>query len=470
MVQIWMKLVIVLATLLATLEGLRAQCPDTGRVRDPNAPAGKSQSTNRQCASFTLSIGIVSVSSPTTCEDSYVWRDGDLFHCGGTANGLCCVPNDHKQWVTLFGPSNTCPQPPAAMPSTVQEAFNIINCGKPTQGRKTFNNSAKCYGCDQPQCAGTTGNPGIASTHGDPAHGELVGGYIAWYKNPDVHLPPAEASLVAGWGAQIANIPASELPSLMRELWLSVQPMEYVQGLVASVVRTEVVGNGELITHSYVLKGSVAADGRFSLTSTSEYEGPGEVVQANFDVSYDHRALYRGQQGATFYSAFSQARPDFVTHFRTVFAEVIPVIDWVRGPLCVPLRSDISWESSPAIVEIGGAPTAVIQIVETYPTLSLPGRRVYDVDGSGVAPRVLRIRTMQGESVLVERLFSAHRELEPGVSRPMKMITRWFEPGASIAHTTETLDVRQVRLAADDEVKSWRRASDQNKWHIFRAQ
>ncbi|MEZ6035932.1 MAG: hypothetical protein R3F29_00535 [Planctomycetota bacterium] len=446
-------------------------CQNQGRTRDPLVPAGKNNSTTRNCASFTLNIPLIgSVTSPAQCEDSYTWRDADLFTCAGTGSGpdLCCDPNDHKQLVQLFGPSNTCPQPPAVMPANMQAAFNIVNCGTPAPGRKTYNNSAKCFPCTEPKCKGLTGKS-VSSTFGDPGHGEQVGDYLAWYKNPDVYLPAADPSLVAGWGSANANIAATDLPPVMRELWLAMPPLECVQGLVASVVRTETDGNGETWTHKFVLQGAVAGDGRFSLSSTTDYEGSDGTIAATCDVSYDHRALYRGEHDATFYAAICQDRDDFVTVFQTVFAETLPLIDWARGPCYIPLRNDISWESAPAMADIDGVSIPVLQVTETYPTLNLPGQRVYDVDASGSQPRVLRIRTFLGEDVTNERTFGNFAELEPGAWRPTHMVTKWFLAGDQDPYITETLEVREARPANPDDVASWRRGSDQNKWQIFRA-
>ncbi|MEQ1631942.1 MAG: hypothetical protein ABL997_06185 [Planctomycetota bacterium] len=438
-----------------------AQCPDQGRTKIEKA--GKSNSTTRNCATFTLSIGVVTVTSPAQCEDSFVWRDADEFGCGGSLPGYCCDPNDHRVNIKIYGPSNTCPQPPAALPGSVEEAFNIINCGTPKLTRQTYNNSAKCKECKTPEC------DGLPSAVGEPAHGEDTGDYIAWYGNPDNLLPAADPSVVAGWGSALENMPASELPDLMRQVWLSCAPIECAVGLEASVERAQVDSEGITRYFSYDVQGSAAADGRFLLSSTSDYEANGQIVPTTFDLSYDHKALYRGAVGSPFYAAFPQSRADFKRHFETIFAEVLPLLDWVRGPCCIPLRSDIAWDSSPSVVDIDGVSVPVVQVVETYPTLGLTGSRVYDIDASGMEPRVLRIRTVDSAgNTLQERLFREHAEIAPGTTRPMVMTTRLFYAGSTTPHDTTTLKVGQMRIATVNSVPSWRRGSNLAKWYVFK--
>lgn len=452
-----------LSSVLALLAGttLLGQCPNQGRVKIDHA--GKSNSSNRQCATFQITVGVAQITSPAQCEDSFVWRDADEFQCGGTLADHCCDPNDHRVNISLFGPSNTCPQPPVVMPTNLKEAFSVINCGSPVLTRQTFNWSAKAKKCDSPDC----GKNAVTSS-ADPQHNEENGGYTAWHGQPDPILPPADSNALAGWAQQLHNIPATELPELMRKLWLSCPPWTAVDGLQAKVVRTVTGADGTSRTFSYSLRGAAAEDGRFSMASTSIYESGGQEYPTTFDVSFDHRALYRGAVGASFYSAIARTRSDFHTHLTTVFAEVLPVLDWVRGPLWIPLRNDIAWESAPAIVSIAGQSIPVLQITERCPNLNLPGRRVYDVDASGAEPRVLRIRSFdEANNCVLEREFSDFATVAPGETRPLHMVTRWFAPLAALPHATESLHVDEYRRVMPDSVK-WRRESDLGKWYVFR--
>ena len=440
-----------------------AQCPDKGRTKIDKA--GISNETNRNCASFSITLFGFTFATPPQCRDSYVQRLDDEFACqGAPSTGLCCL-NTGKARIKIFGPSNTCPQPPATMPTTVQEATNMVECREPVLIRNTFNTSAQEFTCaTTPACTKKS-----KKQSGEPQHQEQAGAYIGWWGNPDSQLPAADPSLMAGWMAPIEDVHPSDLPAPMKELWATVPPISFAQGIVADVKLVNRLADGSYASFAFSLQGSAAADGRFSFTSTTAYEGPaGEVAELDVDVSYDHRALYVGSSGESFYGAYPQSMQGFLPFLLSSACEVMPILDWMKGPVWIPRVSSAQFSSDPAVLEVDGVVRQIVRVTEHYAGTSLLGSRTYDFDVQNGLPRILRtVSKDEVGNVLVERTFSDHRLVEAGHLRPFSMTTISYVPGTATVRKEEKLVITEARACAESDVAKWRRSSPVDKWFLF---
>jgi hypothetical protein len=398
--------------------------------------------------------------------DSYVQRLDDEFACQGQISpGYCCLLTG-KARIKIFGPTNTCPRPPATLPTSFDEATLALQCTEPTLERETFNTSAQDFACNStPECSKKA-----KKQSGEPQHNQNFIGYVGWWGNPDSQLPPADVTTLAGWLTPLQTVPPDSLPAPMNVMWNTIAPLPVVNGIVAEVKITNRLANGTDKTFKYQIEGAAAADGRFSVASTTGVEGPnGEVVEMTADVSYDHRALYLGSQGSNFYSAYARSLPGFTSLLLGSACEVVPVLDWVRGPAWIPRVSAAHFSTDPAVLTVNGVVTQVVRVTEHYPGSTLLGSRVYDFDTHNGQLRLLRTaaRNEQG-LVLEERTFSDHH-LFAGGYRPFTMRTISYMPGTTQIVREVELSVSEARACAETDVKTWRRSSDVDKWYLIKA-
>ena len=185
-------------------------------------------------------------------------------------------------------------------------------------------------------------------------------------------LGEADPSLLEGWHAGFETVPVAALPSPIQEIYLLSPSIPAVEGIVAQVT----IAYPDLdISHDFTVRGAVAADGRFALEEVGLYGNERIAI----DLSYDHKALYVGQQGASFYSAYLNSREDTVVNLETLGATALPLVDWVRGPFAVSRYPAIQRTTSFATVEVEGRSMDVLQLTEAMPGSGLEGTRVYDL-------------------------------------------------------------------------------------------
>lgn len=432
-------------------------CPNQGRTLLFPSGVQPGSSQTAACAQFTISVLGVTINSPASCVSAYTWRADDVFQCGGQLAGHCCNPLAQKVVLKNFGPDgNVCPAAGFALPATVAEAFKLMSCKAPSLVNQTHTWSARPVAC----------RTGKKSNQGEVRHGEARGAYVGCFGSPDAQLPPADPQLVAGWFAPLEDMPAGDLASPMRDLWFEAAPLPAVDGMIARVV---VKYNGvNARSFEYDIVGRVAGDGRFALTSTSLYGSSGEETSLAVDLSYDHKALYVGQVGSDFYSAFASSRSDLFLNLTTIAMEALPLVDWVQGPFRIPRWSQIAWNTELANVSIDGVAQDVLCVTAMLPGPGPAGRRVYDVSISGQRPRLLRFQDFDASNMLTFRkTFSEFGDIEPGAQRPFRVTSEWFEPGASEPFKEESLMITEARPVALDAVKSWRLSSGANKWFVF---
>jgi hypothetical protein len=457
------RLSVTMMAALVAASALTAQCPDTGRTKIEKA--GISAETMRQCATFSVTVLGLTIASAGTCRDSYVQRLDDEFACHGqAAPGFCCRMTG-KARINIFGPTNTCPVPPAVMPQTLADATLALQCSEPRLQRQTFNWSAQDHDCaSTPSCSRKA-----KKQSGEPRHNQDQVAYLGWWGNPDSRLPTADASTVAGWLAPLQDVLPGSLTAPMGDMWNAVAPLPVVSGIVADVAITNRLTDGSFKTFKFRVEGAAAADGRFSVASTTGVEGPnGEVVDMTADMSYDHRAFYVGSQGENFYSAYPRNLPSFTALLLASACEVVPVLDWVRGPAWIPRVSAATYSTDQAVINVNGVPTQVVRVAEQYPGSSLSGSREYDFDTYDGKLRLLRTasRDMTG-ALLIERTFSEHRAFAGGY-RPFSMATTWYVPSSSEVSREVVLSVSEARMCAEADVRTWRRGSNVDKWYIIK--
>lgn len=461
----WVALTAILAA-VSLDTGAVGQCPNEGRTKIEKA--GISAETTRNCATFSVSVLGFTFSTPGSCRDSYVQRLDDEFACQGARSTANCCRLTGKARINIFGPTNTCPQPPAVMPTTVREAAAIVACSEPVLQRKTFNWSAQEHACaSTPQCSKTS-----ATQSGQLAHMEVSGHYMGFWGNPDSQLPPADPAVLAGWMTPFEDVHPNELPQVMRNLWTAVPPVPFAQGIVAEVSISNRLADGTQAIFSFALRGSAAADGRFSFSSSSNYEGPsGETAELETDVSYDQRALYLGSVGEDYYGAYPRSLDGFLPLLLSSACEVMPIIDWMKGPLWIPRTSAAHFASDPANFTVDGSTYNGVRVTEYYsPGSGLLGSRTYELDVHLGLPRVHRIQARdEVGNVLITRTFSDHRPFGEGQLRPFAMTTTtWLAPGSTTILREEKLKISEARRCAETDIKVWRRSSKVDKWYLFR--
>ena len=448
-----------LSTTAAEAQALRCPdpCPNQGRTLLFPSGVQPGSTQTAACAQFTISVLGVTISSPASCPSAYTWRADDVFQCGGQLVGHCCNPTANKVALKNFGPDgDVCPAAGFAVPPTVAEAFKLMSCKAPKLANQTFTWSAKPVEC----------RTGKKSTQGEVRHGEARGAYVGWFGSPDAQLPPADPQRIAGWFAPLEDMPAGDLASPMREVWLSAAPLPAVDGLIARVIVK--YGGANPRSFEYDVVGRVAADGRFAVTSTSLYGSGGEEAALAIDLSYDHKALFVGQVGSDYYSAFASSRPDLFLNLATIAMEALPLVDWVQGPFRIPRWSQVAWTTELSNVIIDGSAQDVLRMTAVLPGPGAAGRRVYDVAISGNQPRLLRFQDFDASNLMTFRkTFGEYGEIEPGMQRPFRVTSAWFEPGADEPFREESVLITEARPVALDAVKSWRLSSSANKWFVF---
>ena len=86
---------------------------------------------------------------------------------------------------------------------------------------------------------------------------------------------------------------------------------------------------------------------------------------------------------------------------------------------------------------------------------------------SRLIPRRLSVLDGSGRVVL-EKLFNDYQKFESNHIRPMQVVVRRFASGSSLPCEVVTTQISEARRVDIAKIKSWRKASILNKWHVFR--
>jgi hypothetical protein len=396
------------------------------------------------CTAVTISVGPVTVQTPSECPMGGAYYDGTIYTCGPQSTGNHCIAQGYKVNLSTYdtgGVSNCPPLPTTTSFESWDAAKGIIeawlSCPPLPLLSKTYDWSAKIKKC-----------PGVSESGSVPVEYVTLDhdAYFVWHEDPAASLPMPTTNPFDPLGPGPIVDPAT-VPAPVREA------RESLAGLLAVHVAAEYQVDyrdpaGVLTdTDVYSIAGTVAADGRFRLDVTVAGLGPGGEAepiqdQCSFDGASFSWAAKDGENSNVWTS--TSARRDGMLRLLAPFAA--PLVEWVGDPTLLPALPSGSY----TITEDSAAQSLEIER-EHVSFGQLFATTRHDVDVAGPVPTISTAEVLAADgSTIRTRQFADYCSVG-AANRPRQVIDTWYEPGSAHGMVTATLRIgRVVPLHAED--------------------
>lgn len=420
------------AGLLALLlwPALRAQ------DRAPFATAGWSNVHDQDCGRMVVTLLGEARVSPARALFSFVSRPADHAADGAGRDGEGVRRERLGFPVMLYGPPprGLGPRLPLCLPKDFDEAFQPLSCDPPVLLRRAVEHSVEV--AVQRDAQGRI----VAIGAGPGAAPAAIGSGI--------EVPAADAAILAGWHAPYLDAARESLPSPLREIASHAPPIPLVVGLRARIEDTSHPGEGEEPLRSEdELEGSVAADGRFQLVTRAKcLTEDDETVTVAFELACDLRALSLGVREWPTRCVWPADHPRFSDVLRTEARVALPLIAWARDPYWFAPCSALVCEIAPM--------GELVRVDESAPDEGLLGTVRHLVDERSDPPTLRSLAVLGPDGTLVlEHRYEDDRELAPGYRRPMRIVTRRFDPRTGRVVRERIVTILAARIGTAAEAK-----------------
>jgi hypothetical protein len=394
-----------------------AQC--NNQDRQPQIEAGTSNLTYKPCPEITITVKLISYSTPGQCVDTKaIYRD-TVYSCGVESPGNDCNPQGHKSEKALYT-GGSCPSLSNIVDTEFDDwedvpkaVLDALECKDPSIEVKSFDWSSQTTRCDGTAVLRSVGEIFTAPNGLD---------YVIWRGD------------TADWTPDVLDRPfLTPYDRANRDL-----PSAGVFGPLAAVIDdhprlsgASVVANSEILSYDQSgnlihkvaasIQGNLVSSGSFDVLETmvGKLEGEPETIVSR--ISYDGRALKVSNNGGGAGRVRGAGSENFEGEFRLETALFSELFWWIEGPFRIPRFAGIEY-----VLETNSEGTR--DFVHRMAALG---------DGSSFLARTYELRILGDGArrphsvttydalgqVIEEVVYGRYMEVTPGVLRP-RTITR----------------------------------------------
>lgn len=444
---------LIAASLMSTVVLGAQDCPD--RTRSLDLAAGTHNPGSVNCSpSVTITVGVLTVSSPTSCPTGYAEYLGTLYKCDVVTPLWKCGPQFKVPIHIYYG--GKCPSINlsisgmswsdwADVPAAIVQQFKCIEPKK----RETFDWSP---GKPVP-CAG--GDAGLGFVQGELIQAEDGTSYLLRRGEPELPgLQIVDNPFLTAY-QQAQNGLLNGLPDL---LWQAILTQGEVSSAKLSgevtVRRIPAGSNAADYQDSIQFTGTITSSGKFDLASYSVAKIEDRPIVHTQRHTFDGLTYRQASAGVEFGNVYPVNYVNFDSSLRYVRILVDPLMQWMRDPAEIPRFGQVA----------GVDYTTEVETAEVHRLVEGHGTDIeYHFDRSASLPTISSVKYLKADGVACVKIECEKMTTIGGVRRPLIVrTTRVLADGEQIETTLSINEVSSVNNVTP--ATGWRQTMDWQVW------